>query len=945
MDFPIIDKIYTAIENGQNIILHGPGGTGKSYLLREIAKHFTEQGKAVSCTATTGIAAINLTIPEASIAGSTLHSWAGVGLADTHPQKLVALVNHNDRARRRWNFTDILIIDEISMAGAEFIDKLDFVGREIRRCKLKPFGGLQIVFSGDFLQLPPVKDKFAFESIAWKEMDKESFILDEPKRYPNMNWFNMLLRFRKASPTTEDVQFLRTRLQAYQKYVSDLEKSQDIETVRPTVLHSKRVDVDYENDVELNKLPGLQKEFIAADKFVPFNNHARSDHYIKPLDDAIPRSVCLKVGAQVMLKANIDIENGLANGSRGVILEILGDGVKVKLLNDKTTTVTQHTWTQEDKDGKATRTQIPLILAWALTIHKCVSGRTLISTEFGLMYMNDIIESNGWKPLSLKISTRKGWENTSQVYKGDIEDSYIITTRMGYTLEGSERHPLLVRTPKGNEIWKKLPEIVCGDSLVLKHSFTADNISYLKTSTFFKNAPCNIIDEDFGYVLGLLVGDGSYRDVRDGTVDFTNNDEKIMLIYEKIIKKTLQVRVCSYKNRRYFCSKFIRKFLFSLGLHYKKGPVKKVPWVILRSPISVQKSFIKGLFDADGGVNNTCVHFTTSSPFLVKEVHFILLGIGIISRRTEMPNKCAGAWRIEITGEDARNYYKLIGFMMDKKNDDWERYNPQPKNTPKSNFGHFPDSKIIAQSIRESYSLKTKDGGSQLISRVINNKSRLHFRHIEFLSDILELEETQIGIDLISINENNFFYDTVQHIEHSSCQMYDFEVPGSHSFLTNGIISHNCQGASLDYAICNIGPSVFCPGQGYVALSRVRSPEGLLLSEFYPPSIKADSKALKYVSSLEIKEEDNSSPVIFIDYDDPRNVFRIANSKCEYCGVADTELYPCAVRTCDKEYCEECYNTYLSYYGCALEGYCQCSDHNFVYCEKDVGLCGCDNSL
>lgn len=372
----VLEKIYEAIENGQNILLHGPGGTGKTHLLREIAKYFTAKGKRVGCTATTGIAATNLSIPEISIAGCTLHSWGGVGLADTTPQKLAAKVQHNDKARRRWNFTDILIIDEISMGGSEFIDKLDFVAREVRRNKLKPFGGLQIIFSGDFLQLPPVKDKFAFQSMAWKELENKPFILEEAKRYPNVEWFNMLLRFRKATHTVEDIKFLRTREVAYQEYMKKLDKCQDIEMIKPTMLHSKRIDVDYENDVELERLSGPQKEFIATDTFTAFNSHARSDYYVKPLEDAIPRSVCLKVGAQVMLKANLDIEGGLANGSRGVVTAILNDGVKVKWLNGKSTIVTQHVWCQEDKDGKAVRSQIPLILAWALTVHK-VQGCTL----------------------------------------------------------------------------------------------------------------------------------------------------------------------------------------------------------------------------------------------------------------------------------------------------------------------------------------------------------------------------------------------------------------------------------------------------------------------------------------------------------------------------------------------------------------------------------------
>ena len=291
---------------------------GKTFLLRQIAAQFAAAGKKVCATATTGIAAINLSVPEYRVAGSTLHSWAGVGLGDSHPQKLAARVMHDERARKRWMTTDILIIDEVSMLGAAFFDKLDFIGRDIRKSPDIPFGGLQIIFSGDFLQLPPVNDKFTFESFAWKEIENlglKTFVLEEPKRYEDIEWFYMLLRIREAKPTTEDIKFLRTRVKAYQDYLKSLESNETL-VVKPTILFSKKVDVEYENNRELDELPGMFKDFKAEDIFTAFNSHARPEHYMKPLDDAIPVYIRLKIGAQVMLKANLDIQGGLANGTQ-----------------------------------------------------------------------------------------------------------------------------------------------------------------------------------------------------------------------------------------------------------------------------------------------------------------------------------------------------------------------------------------------------------------------------------------------------------------------------------------------------------------------------------------------------------------------------------------------------------------------------------------------------
>ena len=370
------ERILVALDNGEIIIFHGPGGTGKTWTERKAAMHLADKGKVVCCTATTGVAAINLNIPEKHISATTLHSWAGVGLAQDVAKKLCAKVYHDKQAKERWMYTDVLFVDEVSMLGADFIDKLDYIGRHIRLRKDVPFGGLQIVFGGDFLQLPPVKEEWCFKSTAWKEMNVTPFIFNEPKRYDDEEYFHMLLRIREGEQTKSDVKKLRARVRAYDKLLQALENTDKVNVVKPTLLNSKRVDVNTHNERELGKLSGKTHEYISEDIFTAFNGNARYDHYIRRLDAAVPKAIPLKVGAQVMLKRNLDVKGGLVNGSRGVILDLDPEYAYVRFINGKRIRIKKHTWTIDDKDGSASRTQIPFILAWALTIHAC-QGCTL----------------------------------------------------------------------------------------------------------------------------------------------------------------------------------------------------------------------------------------------------------------------------------------------------------------------------------------------------------------------------------------------------------------------------------------------------------------------------------------------------------------------------------------------------------------------------------------
>lgn len=364
-----VARILAAVNNDYSVLLEGSGGTGKTFTLIRTVEKLQDAGRMVSCTATTGVAALNLSTPI--VKASTLHRWAGIGLGDKSANALFTKVKYDPRARQRWVETEILIIDEVSMLGASLFEKLDYIGRNIRGKANVPFGGLILILCADFLQLPPVNDEWVFSSQAWKCLSSRMapIIFSEPKRYPDLDWFEMLLRIRKGEHTQADVEFLYSRKEAYDQWLERKDKLGLLD-IRPTILHSKRADVESENTTELEKLPGRPTYYKATDTFLPLSPHAKIEYYEKLLDDAIPKMICLNIGAQVMLKANLDIDAGLANGSRGVVIALTPDSATVKWRNGTITIVSIYAWSKDDKEAKMVRTQIPLVLAYSVTIHK-----------------------------------------------------------------------------------------------------------------------------------------------------------------------------------------------------------------------------------------------------------------------------------------------------------------------------------------------------------------------------------------------------------------------------------------------------------------------------------------------------------------------------------------------------------------------------------------------
>ena len=368
---------FDAIIAGKSIFLTGPGGTGKSYLLQTLYAQYKglTGGKSIAITALTGCAALLLG-PWAK----TLHSWAGIGIGRAPIESIASVISADSRKKKRWRTTDCLVVDEVSMLTPYLLEYLDAVGRIVRKCD-KPFGGLQIVFVGDFYQLPPVmKDlspqaaerTFAFESPVWAATVQEVVELVQIVRQKDPVFQKILNEARIGELSSESYAALEARKTMTWKR----------QEIKPTLLFTKNQDVNTINGTQLDKLVSEDHVFMAKTTKSPSRLPADVlQTIVEKLDKDAPYEVelHLKEKSQVMLLANQDPEAGLVNGSRGVVTGFAPDGSPlVKFLNGPPypVRIPAAAWSSDsEKEGDGvTREQIPLRLAYALTIHKAQGG-------------------------------------------------------------------------------------------------------------------------------------------------------------------------------------------------------------------------------------------------------------------------------------------------------------------------------------------------------------------------------------------------------------------------------------------------------------------------------------------------------------------------------------------------------------------------------------------
>ncbi|MDZ7786433.1 MAG: PIF1 family DEAD/DEAH box helicase [Candidatus Saccharibacteria bacterium] len=367
------------LDGGYSVFLTGPAGSGKTHVLREFIREARDNGKSVAVTASTGLAATHLS-------GNTIHSWAGIGIADELQTRTVRDMSKS--RREQINKADVLIIDEVSMLHDFRLDMVDQVCQKIRESQ-EPFGGLQVVLSGDFYQLPPVNRSeakhggFVVESEAWDALEPVVCYLSEQHRQRDDPLLEILSALRANDLRRRHAEALLARKTARTPFDDPV-----------TELYTKNINVDSVNRSRLEAMDGEVHEY----EMTSTGRKGGVESLKKSC--LAPETLRLKQGAFVMFVKNSQNKT-YVNGTLGTVVGFEDDEDELPIVetkNGRKITVEPDTWELRDGEKKiASISQLPLRLAWAITVHKS-QGMTLDAAHIDLG--NAFVPGMGYVALS-----------------------------------------------------------------------------------------------------------------------------------------------------------------------------------------------------------------------------------------------------------------------------------------------------------------------------------------------------------------------------------------------------------------------------------------------------------------------------------------------------------------------------------------------------------------
>jgi ATP-dependent DNA helicase PIF1 len=377
------------LKTGRNVFLTGEPGSGKTYVLNEYIQYLRSHGISPAITASTGIAATH-------IGGMTIHSWSGIGIYESLQDSDIRRIAAKPKILKRIEKCEVLIIDEVSMLSAKTLDMVDLVCKKIKGSPLA-FGGIQVIVSGDFFQLPPINKygtnpeqlkQFAFLGSAWQESQFAVCYLSEQYRQDDSNFLDVLTAIRSGSLEDYHIEYIQERIKAPLEIPSAIPR-----------LYTHNAEVDKINAERLAKLPGDAKNYLM--------NQYGTAKYLEILKNGClsPENLLLKIGATVMFTKNSQTEK-FANGTLGIVRDFDSTGYPVvEMRNNQTVAVYPMEWALEiDGKVRARVLQLPLRLAWAMTIHKSQG----MSMDAAAMDLTNVFEyGQGYVALS-RVRRLKG---------------------------------------------------------------------------------------------------------------------------------------------------------------------------------------------------------------------------------------------------------------------------------------------------------------------------------------------------------------------------------------------------------------------------------------------------------------------------------------------------------------------------------------------------------
>lgn len=346
-----------SVLNGENIFITGPGGTGKSFIIKYIVNLLKENKKNYGLTATTGTASV-------LIGGQTINSFLGIGIGNDKISNMIKKLKTNGGLNKLLSL-DVLIIDEISMLDDLMFEKISELLSVIKSTiddnnANKPFGGVQLILVGDFCQLAPVKGLYCFLSPVWKNLNMRNIVLNELVRQSGDKLFQQILGIVRKGKCTDNIIAV----------LNSLKSTKFSNNIIPTKLYPINIDVDKINNIEIQKLKSKGNKSVLY-KATLFNTNSKVNYDVE-----------LTENSQVIVTRNIDIANGLVNGTRAIIKYLTSENVIIQDVNGNMHTIYYY---KDFNDIKKTSyvLHMPIKTSYALSIHKS-QGMTIDSVELDL---------------------------------------------------------------------------------------------------------------------------------------------------------------------------------------------------------------------------------------------------------------------------------------------------------------------------------------------------------------------------------------------------------------------------------------------------------------------------------------------------------------------------------------------------------------------------------